>query len=208
MRKKWTKKNEITPAILKFREKRKWQINLRRYVLLESPCAEYAPFFGLDIKNLRQWFEFQFKPGYEWDSFGKNWQFDHIIPVTYFDFSNIHELKMCWNFTNLRVEHIKNNKDRGNRLDVLMAKHYFQELFEKTGYGMCKNLLLKIDRIEISELISTEAQQHFINSHIDYLNMIQHYNSFEFELLNAGRSVEEVNKEVGLLKEITGSANT
>lgn len=207
MRKKWTKKGEVTPALLKFREKRKWQISLRRYVLLQSPCPEYAPFFGLDIKNLRQWFEYQFKPGDEWDNFGRKWQFDHIIPVTYFDFSDTEDLKMCWNFTNLRVEQIKHNKDRGNRLDVLMAKNYFRELYEKTGYEMCKKLLLKIDKIEISEFISTEAQQLFIKSHFDYLHMIQHYNSFEFELLNTGRTVEDVNKEVDLIKEIAGRTN-
>lgn len=192
--------NEITPALLKFREKRKWQISLRRYVLEKHPCIFYAPYFGLDIKNMRQWFEYQFKDGANWDNFGTAWQFDHVIPVTFFDFSKEQELKMCWNFTNLRAEHFQINKDRGNRLDVLAAKNYFKELYEKTNYTPCLNLLHKIDEIEISELVSTEAQRNFIKDHWDYLSMIENYSTFEFELLNNGRSIEEVRKEIELFK--------
>lgn len=201
-RKKWTPKTEETPALLKFREKRKWQLNMRRYVLKESPCPFYAPYFGLDIKNIRQWFEYQFTNGLGWDDFGEKWQFDHIIPVTYFDFSKEHELKMCWNFTNIRVEHFQKNKDRGNRLDVLAAKNYFLELYNTTQYEPCRLLLQKIDEIELSEFVSTTAQQAFIKDHSEYLEMIKGYTAFEFELLNHGRSIEEVKKEIEFLKNI------
>lgn len=201
-RKKQTFPKEITPALLKFREKRKWQINYRRYVLEGSPCPYYAPYFGLDIKNLRQWFEYQFTNDLNWDNFGKKWQFDHIIPVTYFDFANEDELEMCWNFTNIRVEKFQLNKDRGNRLDVLNAKNYFKELFEKTNYAICSKLLLKIDEIEVSDFVSTEAQQLFIRDHSEYLEMIKGYSAFEFELLNNGRSISEVKKEIDFYKNI------
>lgn len=198
------KKNPPPPnpseALLKFREKRKWQIALRRYVLEKTLCTAYAPYFGLDIKNMRQWFEYQFQNGANWENFGEVWQFDHIIPVTYFDFSIETELKICWNFTNLRVEHFQKNKDRGNRLDVLAAKNFFRELYEKTKYEPCLKLLQKIDRLEISEFVSTDAQQHFIREHWDYLKMIEGYSSFEFELLNSGRSIEEVKKEIDFIK--------
>lgn len=168
----------------------------------ESPCPYYAPYFGLDIKNLRQWFEYQFTNDLNWDNFGKKWQFDHIIPVTYFDFANEDELKMCWNFTNIRVEKFQLNKDRGNRLDVLNAKNYFEELFEKTHYAVCTKLLSKIDEIEVSDFVSTEAQQLFIRDHNEYLEMIKGYSAFEFELLNSGRSITEVKKEIDFFKNI------
>lgn len=187
-------------SLLKFREKRKWQIALRRYVLDGNVCVDYAPYFGLDIKNMRLWFEYQFNNGAGWDNFGKNWQFDHIIPVTYFDFSIEKELKMCWNFTNIRVEHFQKNKDGGNRLDVLAAKNYFKELFEKTNYHPCSDLLHKIDEIELSGFVSTEAQQSFIIEHWDYLRMTNNYSAFEFELLNRGRSIEDVQREVAFLR--------
>lgn len=169
-------------------------------MLEKTSCPAYAPYFGLDIENMRKWFEFQFKGEINWDSYGKTWQFDHIIPVTCFDFSDDEELKMCWNFTNLRVEHFQLNKDRGNRLDVLAAKSYFKDLYEKTLYKPCLKLLEKIGRIEISEIISTEAQQAFIQENRAFLDMIENYSIFEFELLNSGRSIEEVKKEIAFSK--------
>lgn len=199
-RKRWTKNHEETPTLLKFREKRKWQINLRRYVLRKSPCPAYAPYFGLDIKNMRQWFEYQFHSTVGWADFGVKWQFDHIIPVTYFDFADDNELRLCWNFTNIRVEKFQLNKDRGNRLDVLAAKNYFRELYDNTNYLPCLKLLHKIDQLELSEFVSTESQQAFIKDHREYLNMIEGYTDFEFELLNSGRSIEEVKKEIDFLK--------
>jgi len=198
------KKNQPPPftteALLKFREKRKWQIALRRYVLEKNPCTAYAPFFGLDMNKMRQWFEYQFQNGANWENFGEVWQFEHIIPVSYFDFSSETELKICWNFTNLRVEHLQKSKDKGNRLDVLAAKNFFRELYEKTNYEPCLKLLQKIDQLEIAEFISTDTQQLFIREHWDYLKTIENYSGYEFELLNTGRSTEEVKKEIDFFK--------
>lgn len=201
-RKKWTPKTEITPDLIKSREKRKWQINLRRYVINQSPCPAYAPYFGLDIKNIRTWFEYQFSEGYNWDNFGKSWQFDHIVPVVYFDQSIEEDLKLCWNFTNLRVEPLQLSKNRGNRIDVLGAKAYFDDLFLKTGYPITKALSEKITRIEISQIASSLPQQKFLLEKKEYLSHIENYSFFEFELLNLGRSVKEVEDEISLLKKI------
>lgn len=199
-RKKWEPQKEITPALLKFREKRKWQINLRRYVIERSPCPYYAPYFGLDIENIRKWFEYQFTKELSWETFAKNWQFDHIIPVTYFNHSSNEELRLCWNFTNLRVEPFQFNKDRGNRLDVLGARAYFDDLYQKTGYPITKALRDKIASIEIAEFISSIPQQNFLAEHKEYLAHIENYSVLEFELLNHGRSLEEVEKEIVFLK--------
>lgn len=149
---------------------------------------------------MRKWFEYQFEDGANWENFGKYWQFEHIIPVTYFDFSIEKELRMCWNFTNIRVEHFQKNKDRGSRLNVLAAKKYFKELFETTKYQPCLNLLHKIDEIELLEIVNTQPQQSFIKDHWDYLQAIENYSAFEFELLNSGRSIEEIKKELDLFK--------
>lgn len=199
-RKKWQAKTEVTPELIKFREKRKWQINLRRYVIERSPCPYYAPYFGLDIENIRKWFEYQFTKDLTWENFAKNWQFEHIIPVTYFDQSLEEELRLCWNFTNLRVEPFQFNKDRGNRIDVLGAKSYFDGLYLQTGYPITKALRDKITRIELSELSSSEPQQKFLSEHKEYLAQIENYSILEYELLNHGRSPEEVNKEIAFLQ--------
>jgi hypothetical protein len=199
-RKRWQAKTEITPSLLKFRDKRKWQIAWRRYVLDKKNCVFYAPYFGLDIESLRNWIEIQFEPGTGWADFALKWQFDHIIPVTYFDFSDEDELKLCWNFTNIRVEKLRGKKDRGHRPDLLAAKSYFEELHKKTLYEPCLKLLKKIDKIELSELLSTEKQQLFIKENKGYLDTIKDYSALEFELLNSGRDINEVKKETEFLK--------
>src|SRR5688500_18764886 len=98
-RKKWSPKTEITPELIKFREKRKWLVALRRYVVDGQPSFAYAPYFALNIKKLREWFEIQFDKEMSWNNFGEAWQFDHIIPVVYFNYSDKNDLKLCWNFT-------------------------------------------------------------------------------------------------------------
>lgn len=203
-RKKWTAKEReyVTQGDLRFREKRKWQIALRRYVLEKNFSITYAPYFGLDIEHIRKWFEFQFTDGLGWSSFGVAWQFDHIIPVAYFDFSQEEDLKLCWNFVNLRVEASDNNKNRGQRLDLLAAKGYFKKLYEATSYPICLKMLDKIEKIKLSELLATEAQVAFLLQNKEYLDYIRDYSSIEFELLNRGRSIEEVKKEIDFIKNL------
>lgn len=194
--------SELTEAKQKHNDKRKWQIALRRYILNGHVASQYAAYFGLDFKNLRLWMEMQFTGELSWSNYGKEWQFDHIIPVTYFDFKNEDDLKLCWNFTNIRVEANQKNKERGNRVDVLMAKTYFLDIYNETGYHVCKKLLDKIAAIEISNIISTVAQRQFIKEHKDYLVHIEDFSNYEFELLNSGRNFKEVIKEAALIRNL------
>lgn len=198
------KRNPVDPdpseSLLRFREKRKWQISFRRYVLEKNPCQFYAPYFGLDIENIRLWFEYQFPEGTGWNDFATKWQFDHVIPVTYFDFSKEEDLKLCWNFINIRVEYFQGNKDKGNRVDVLGAKNYFRQLYNATANSTALKLIKKIDEIELSEMISTEGQKQFLKEKEGYLKLIEGYSAFEFEMINRGRSLEDIEKEMTILK--------
>ncbi|HXB45966.1 MAG TPA: hypothetical protein VNV85_18000 [Puia sp.] len=199
-RKQWVQKTEITPSLERFREKRKWQIALRRYVIEKKPCLYYAPYFGLDIKTIRQWFECQFQGDVGWTGFGKQWQFDHVIPVTFFDFSVEQELKMCWNFTNLRVDHFERTLERQPRVDILAAKSYFTDLYQKTHYTAFLKLLKKIEKIERSDKVDPARQLTFVLNNKAYLDTLENYSAFEFELLNSGRSPVEVAREMAFLK--------
>lgn len=194
--------DELAGSRQKQNDKRKWQIALRRYILNGHIASQYAVYFGLDFKSLRRWVEMQFTGELSWSNYGKAWQFDHIVPVTYFDFDNEEDLKLCWNFTNIRVEAHPKNKERGNRADLLLAKAYFQEIYDATGYDVCKKFLDKIAAIEISNSIGTEAQRQFIKEHMDYLVHAANFGNYEFELLNSGRSVTEVVKEAALIRSL------
>jgi len=123
--------------------------------------------------------------------------------VAYFNFEDENDLKLCWNFTNLRVEPIDLGRKKTQRVDVIASKAYFKKLYDTTDYLPCLRLLEKIDRIELLELKNSQKQFEFIVQHRAYLKMIEDYSSFEFELLNRGRTVEDVDKEIAFLKKLS-----
>ena len=191
-RKKWTAKTEITEPLLKFREKRKWQLALRRYVIERNISASYAFYFGLSIEQFRNWIEIQFTEELNWENFGSAWQFDHIVPVTYFDFSIEEELVLCWNFSNIRVEKIDLNKNRGNRIDVMAVKPYFESLYKKTGFPLCLKMIDKISKIEVSNIVSDPVIEEFIIKNKEHLDMISSLSKEEFNRLNAGNTIQDI----------------
>lgn len=200
-RKRYTKQEE-TPEIIKTREKRKWQIAFRRYVVEKQPCLSYAPYFGLDIAGIREWFAVQFREGVGWEDFGALWQFEHILPVACFDFSNENELRACWNFTNIRVDYTDMEKETGGRLNLLAARNFFQSLYEQTGYAPCKWLMEKTVQIEQAETISSTTQAGFINTNKEFLERVKDFSAYEFELLNNGKTIGEIQKEISFLKNL------
>ncbi len=202
-RKRWTPQEE-TGSVLKTREKRKWQIALRRYVLLENRSSFYAPYFGLDMNSFRKWIETQFDEDMNWDNFSEAWQFDHIVPVTYFDFEQEEDLRLCWNFTNIRAEKLDLNKNRGNRVDVLAAKAYFETLYQRTQYPLCLDMVRKIERIEISEVESTHNLETFILDNREYIDTIASFSSHEYNNLNEGIPVKQILVEREFLKKLEG----
>lgn len=200
MRKRWTPQEDITPELLKFREKRKWAINLRRYVIEEARCPSYAPFFGLDINSFREWIELQFDGGNNWETFGTSWQFDHIVPVDYFDFNSEDDMRLCWNFTNIRVKKLEATDEQGTRIDAIAAKSYFNQLFLTTGLAICKNMVEKIEKIEAAQIVSNKKVEEFIISRKPDLEIARDFTTAEFEKLNQGLTVKEIEKEREFLK--------
>lgn len=186
-------------ASQKLKEKKKWQIAFRRYVVESQPSVFYAPYFGLDVPHIRNWFECQFSEGIDWSNFGKRWQFEHIVPVSYFDFSLEADLHLCWNFTNLRVGVLEESPKRN---DLLHARAYYSEIFQSTGLGICRDMLEKIAYFESEGRIETTVQAKFLKEQGDYLNKIEGFDQEGFELLNQGRNAEEAIKELNFFKKI------
>ena len=199
-RKKWTPQEEVTDSLLKFREKRKWQLSLRRYILERNMAFSYAPYFGLDIENYRKWIELQFTGDLNWDNFGTSWQFDHIVPVGYFDFTIPEDLKLCWNFINVRVEKIHLNKARGNRIDVLAVKPYFEKLYATTGFSLCKDMIKKLGEIEVSNIISEPPLENFIIERREHFELLSTLSAEEYAKLNTGIPVADILLEREILK--------
>jgi hypothetical protein len=175
-----------------FKEKRKWQLALRRYILQGYGSFVYAPYFGIDAKNFRKWMALQFNEEINWDNFSSKWQFDHIIPVAYFNLNDKEDLKLCWNFTNIRIEKSEANKNRGNRVDALTAKTYFEDLYNKTGYIICKKMTEKINTLEISLIESSEPLENFLLENKEYLESISAFSEHDYNELNNGKSAKDI----------------
>jgi hypothetical protein len=199
-RKKWTPKEDVTELDIRTRDKKKWQLALRRYVLEKQVSENYAPYFGLDIESFREWIEIQFTEDLNWESFGSKWQFDHIVPVAYFDFGIEEDLKLCWNFINIRVEKIELNKVRGNRIDVMAVKTYFERLYSKTKYFLCPKMLAKIDEIEVSNIVSEPKIEDFINARKADFEIMYSLTAEEFAQMNRGIPFKDVLLEREILR--------
>jgi len=199
-RKKWTPRVEVDDAALKFREKRKWQLALRRYVLEKNISTGYAFYFGLSIEQFRNWIELQFTPGLNWDEFGSAWQFDHIVPLAYFDFSNEEDLILCWNFVNIRVARLEQNKPVNTRIDLVAVKSYFKSLFSKTSYSLCLKMIEKIEKIEFSVRLNEPAIEQFIIQNRAQIEVATTFSKEEFNRLNVGNSIDDIILEREIVK--------
>lgn len=201
-RKKWSAKEDPTPEILRGREKNKWQIALRRYVIESQPSMTYAHYFGLEITKMREWFEIQFKEGLSWSNFGEKWQFGHVIPVHYFDLEKEEQLSLCWNFINLKVEPALPARQKGQNPDLIAAKSYFSALFEHSRYQPCLLMVEMLAEREQEALKKSGNQLFFLGREKEYLQKTSGFSGYEFDLLNKGSEWEEVLKEQAALKKI------
>ncbi len=201
--KRWTAQTELTEALLNSRERRKWQIALRRYVLEKNKSPLYSPYFGLSIERFRDWIELQFEGESTWQNFGTNWQFEHIIPVIYFDFALEEELKLCWNFTNIQVA-IIHQQFKSNKVDLVGAKAYFQNIYTKSGVVQCEAMVKKIETIELSQVMNRVLREDFVKQHAKEILSITSFSSYEYDQLNSGISIEQILEEQEVLRKFGG----
>lgn len=197
----------------RFRETRKWQLAYRRFVIEGIPGEKYAPYFGLNRDGLREWFELQFTAELSWDNFGTHWQFEHIIPLSYFNFELEQDLLLCWNFINIRVQE-KGIRQEGMeadgrrhegmegswQVDTLGAKQYFKTMYKNTGFSVAEKMVHKIERIESSMATIMPPQHDFIQQKKDWLENIASLNKEEFLRFNGGMPVKDLLIEREILK--------
>ncbi len=191
-RKKWTPKTEVTQDILKAREKKKWQLALRRYIIEKKPSYDYAPYFGIDIEGFREWIAVQFDMSLNWGNFGISWQLDHVIPMSYFDFSKKDDLLLCWNFLNIRVEKITESLVSDPKQNILSAKNYFFLLYDKTQLDFLLDLVAKIESIEKTPINISPAIFDFITTNNDRILKLKSLQPEDLLRVNQGVALNNV----------------
>lgn len=169
----------------------------RRFVLENAPSEQYAPYFGLCRADLRKWFEAQFTNGINWENFGKSWQFEHIIPIAWFD-SSEEELKACWNFLNLRVSPAESS---GRPSDLLFAKQYFEKLYKASGFKGCQFYLNKLEFIVGHQVNLPSAETiHFLQSNQIVLEAVSTFSPVEYQQYLETGSAKSILTERVILK--------
>lgn len=73
-----------------------------------------ADLIGCTPEELKQYLGSMFKPGMNWENYGRVWHVDHIMPIASFKLSEIKQIKRCFHYTNLQplfaIENLKKNK--------------------------------------------------------------------------------------------------
>lgn len=195
-RKKWTPQENLTGADRKARERKKWQLAFRRYVVEQKATPDYAPYFGLPIHDVRKWIKIQFTGDLKWENFGTAWQFEHLLPLSFFDFNLKEDLQLCWNFTNISVARLG---DDVKKTDLLSLKGHFDRLFEKSGYPICKRMADRIRLLEGAQLPFVSLVEEFLIEKKYELEKMESFSAEEFNRLNQGISLRDLLLEKEIL---------
>ncbi len=196
---------DVGAELWRAKEKRKWQIALRRYVFKENKAFVYAPYFGIGVDAFRRWISLQFSDGLQWENFSSKWQFGHVLPMSYFDFTNEEDLRLCWNFVNVRVEPLDKLHDASCGFkggDLLKARLYFRELYAQSESELVLRFLTKIESIEAAFLASRPASTGlgaFLLEEASCLRQIAGFDAAAFLKLNEGVLLEEILAEQQLM---------
>ena len=191
---------QISNYATNFKEKRKWQIALRRYILQNNQTSSYAPYFGIDIQGFRNWIELQFTEGLNWGNFGLAWQFDHIVPVAFFDFEQEKDLHLCWSFINIRVAKLDEQTNKANKTAFLVVRKYFNDLFIKTGFLVCRQMVEKIQQMEASVIMCNPEQEVFIKENKEKIEALSGLTAGEMSLFNQGTSLKDILLQKEIIK--------
>jgi hypothetical protein len=70
---------------------------------------------GCTAQQLRNHLQSQFTKGMNWNNYGK-WHVDHILPCASFDLTDERQMKICWNWQNLRPLWADANKSKGDTI--------------------------------------------------------------------------------------------
>ncbi len=71
---------------------------------------------GCPVQFLIGHLEARFKPGMNWENYGKVWEIDHKIPCAFFDLSQESQQRACFNYQNLQPLFVFENRQKRCKL--------------------------------------------------------------------------------------------
>ena len=107
---------------MKYNEKKKLQIALRRLYSTDSPCKEIASLVGIDKDGFINHVNKYLVDGMTKETFGKTWGLDHIVPVELFDLFNEEDRLLCYNYNNIMPMFNNDNRLKGASVHFSLEK--------------------------------------------------------------------------------------
>jgi hypothetical protein len=93
--------------------------NLRSSIsmsLKHSKNDKFIKLLGCTKEYFLEWLELHFDDNMTWSNYASYWQIDHIIPVSFFNFTSEHEQYICFHWTNLRPLFKTSNIIKSNKI--------------------------------------------------------------------------------------------
>jgi hypothetical protein len=123
---------------MKYNEKKRLQIALRRLYATNAPSKEILTLIGIDKQGFINHVNKYLLEGMTKENFGKIWGLDHIVPVDLFDINDEAEKKLCYNYQNIIPMFNNDNRVKGAsvhfslaKLETMYTNVYIQQLKEK-----------------------------------------------------------------------------
>jgi len=89
--------------------------------------SSFEKITGYSFNDFKKHLENNFKPGMNWENYGKAWNIDHIIGRRHFDYESVEDplFKEFWNLANIQPLFVREN----------MRKQEFDEVPSKSKIG-------------------------------------------------------------------------
>lgn len=85
-------------------------------VLKNKKSIKSNVLIGCSKNHIKEWLQYQFTSDMSWDNYGNYWHIDHVVPISFFDLTNIDIQRICFNWTNLRPLNAKANITKSNKI--------------------------------------------------------------------------------------------
>lgn len=82
---------------------------------LKAKTQSTRAYLGCTPEFFKKHIEAQFLPGMTWENFGK-WHMDHIVPLSAFDLSDLRQVQIACNWTNIRPLWAKTNLRKSSKI--------------------------------------------------------------------------------------------
>lgn len=90
-------------------------------VLHKQKKNTYIKYLNCKREEFLNWIEFQFNEYFSWETYGKEWVIDHVIPISFFELNNETHIFKCFSWFNLRPCYKKENLEKSDKviLDIV-----------------------------------------------------------------------------------------